>query len=164
MVWACLHVCPATCMQNCSACFAIVCRSFGLNVPCIVMDLTQRLGIDWKDLASDVSQCRVDRIAELTHDMLESKKSNYRVLQRCLKDFLFSQVRRSQSIGYTCVLELPHNLQTVLLLALPKQVALACSHQVSARKAHGHACLKARTHVSAELKAQTQDACRTHVC
>ena len=58
----------------------------------IPMDLEQRMGVDWKHLAADVSACRIDRIQSLADGMLDSQKQNYRVLQRALKEYLFGQV------------------------------------------------------------------------
>lgn len=57
------------------------------------MDLQQRMGVDWKELADDVAALRVDCVQQYVSAGLEGKK-NYRMVQRTLSEYLFAQVRQ----------------------------------------------------------------------
>jgi hypothetical protein len=56
------------------------------------MDLYQRMGIDWRELAGDVVECRVDRVANYAKDALSDESANYRIVQRAIQDYLLQQV------------------------------------------------------------------------
>ena len=56
------------------------------------MDLSQRMGVDWNDLAADVKACRHERIENFATEELLRGDVHYRIVQRALEEFLFSQV------------------------------------------------------------------------
>lgn len=57
------------------------------------MDLRQRMGEDWTVLAECVRAKDVKAIQEYIDNALSRSRVHYRVVQRSLEDYCFSQVR-----------------------------------------------------------------------
>lgn len=56
------------------------------------MDLSQRMGQDWQALAGHVRSREIAPVAQYLDHALSSATSNYRIVQRSMEEFCFSQV------------------------------------------------------------------------
>lgn len=56
------------------------------------MDLRQRMGEDWTVLANSVREMDVKAVEEYIDNALKKSRVHYRVVQRSLEDYCFSQV------------------------------------------------------------------------
>lgn len=56
------------------------------------MDLRQRMGEDWTVLANSVREMDVKAVEEYIDNSLKKSRVHYRVVQRSLEDYCFSQV------------------------------------------------------------------------
>lgn len=56
------------------------------------MDLGQRMGEDWRALALHVKKLEVAPVGKYLDRALNMANSNYRIVQKSMEEFLFSQV------------------------------------------------------------------------
>eukprot|EP00892_Ulva_mutabilis_P005724 jgi/Ulvmu1/3523/UM163_0004.1 len=64
------------------------------------MDLTQRMGENWQQMALHVRNLDVKPVAEFLGRALQSTSSNYRIVQRSMEEFCFSQVSDEERLDF----------------------------------------------------------------
>jgi hypothetical protein len=83
------------------------------------MDLRQRMGVDWTALATSVKEMDAQAVQDYIDNALSRSRVHYRVVQRSLEEYCFSQVHTAR-----CSTE--QALDGDLLFAVGRRVL--CSH------------------------------------